>query len=176
MTAEEYMVLGDTHERYELIDGVVCMSPKPTRRHQKVLCLLQMQYEAFMEAHPGFEYYPDVDVRFDDRHVYAPDMSCFVPGRVPPLDEPLVIAPDLAIEVVSPGSMATDLVRKRADYGRFGVREYWVVDPERGTVRCFRSRAGQLHEVEVPGDTLASEAIAGFVFDLTGLRALSHRP
>lgn len=175
LTATEYLSLGETTDRYELIDGVVCMSPKPSRRHQKMLCLVQTQFESFIRKHPGHEYYPDVDIRFDDRHVYAPDMCCFVPGRVPPLDEVLEIAPDLIIEVLSPSSAALDLVRKRADYGVFGVREYWIIDPGSGVVRCFRNREGQMVEAAVPYDAIASEAIPGFVLDLDPVRELSRR-
>lgn len=175
MNAGAFLALGETPERYELIDGVVAMSPKPSRRHQKVLCLIQAQYEAFMGEHPGFEYYPDVDIRFDERHVYAPDMCCFVPGRVPPLDEVLDIAPDLVIEILSPSNAALDLVRKRADYGRFGVREYWVVDPASGSVRCFRAADGEMGESAVRGDHLESLAIPGFALDLRPLRELSSR-
>ena len=55
MTAEEYLALGETNARYELIDGVVCMSPKPSPLHQKILRFIQGQLEAFLDSNPGFD-------------------------------------------------------------------------------------------------------------------------
>lgn len=174
MTADEYLALGETDENYELIDGEVRMSPKPSRRHQKALCLIQAQFESFMRANPGFDYYPDVDIRFNAEHVFAPDMCCFRPGRLPPLDEVLTIAPDLVIEILSPANMAADLIKKRAAYARFGVPEYWVVDPTTGGVRCFRARDGEFEETLCTGASLTSEATPGFTLDLTPLRRLAQ--
>lgn len=175
LTAEEFLALGETSERYELVDGVVCMSPKPSPRHQRALRLLQRQFEAFIDSNPGFDYYPDVDIRFDSRHVYAPDICCFRPGRVSSLDATIDVPPDLIVEILSPGSKAIDLTRKRADYGRFGVGEYWVLDPQSGGVRCFRSDGEQLVEVSVGSDaSLSSVAIEGFVLDLAPFKALAR--
>ncbi len=170
MTAEEFLSLGETSECYELVDGVVSKSPKPSRDHQRILSLLIFECELFKRANPGVEYYPDIDVCFDARHVYQPDLCVYRAGRVPALPAALDVAPDLVVEILSPSNRAFDLVRKRADYGRFGVREYWVFDPADGKVRCFRNRDGQLAEVSVEGDTIASEAIEGFVLRLSQIR------
>jgi Uma2 family endonuclease len=177
MSAEEYLALGETFERYELVDGVVIMSPRPTRAHQLVLRLIMRQLEAFLdELSPEssqFDYYPDVDIRFGPRCVYAPDLCCYLPGRAPPLTATLDIAPDLIIEILSPGNKTHDLIRKRADYGRFGVREYWIIDPADGGVRSFRLRDAELIEFPVAGDSVASEAIPGLALDLRPLRKLA---
>lgn len=178
MTAGEFLSLGETSERYELIDGVVSMSPRPSRRHQRILCLLQIQLEAYVKSSPGAAYFPEIDIRFDKRHVYAPDLSCFAPGRAPSLDGPLDTLPDLIIEILSPSTEALDLVRKRADYGRLGgggVREYWVVNPVDGSVRAFHLRARELLECEVSGDSLPSIALPGFTLALQPLKDLSSQ-
>lgn len=178
MTAEGYLALGETSENYELVDGVVIMSPRPSRQHQKVLRLIMRQFEAFLDAHPDgdsrFDFYSDVDIRFSPRCVYAPDLCCFLTGRVPPLHATLDIPPDLIVEILTPGNKTPDLIRKRADYGRFGVREYWVIEPADGAVRSFRRRDADLIELPVAGDSLASEAIEGFVLDLRPLRVLAR--
>ncbi len=161
MTAHEYLAIGETQERYELIDGVVHRPPRPTPRHQKMLCLLLFQVELFLDAHPGFDCYPSVDIKFNATYVYAPDLCCLQPGRAPPLDATIDVAPDLIMEILLPASRKHDLIRKRADYGHFGVREYWVVDPADGSIRCFRQRGGQMVEAPVVGDSLRSEAIEG---------------
>jgi Uma2 family endonuclease len=178
MSAEEYLALGETFEHYELVDGVVTMSPRPSRAHQLVLRLIMRQFEAFLDELPPesrpVDYYPDVDIRFGPRCVYAPDLCFYLPGRVPPLTATLDIAPDLIIEILSPGNKTHDLIRKRADYGRFGVREYWIIDPADGGVRSFCRRDADLVEFPVVGDSLASEAVEGFVLDLRPLRALAR--
>jgi Uma2 family endonuclease len=173
MTAEEYLALGENEERYELIDGVVCMSPTPSPLHQKILRLLQRQLETFIDANPGFDYYPDTDVRLDTQYVLALDLACYRPGRVPRVPRQLDVPPDLAIEILSPSNRAHDLTQKRGFDERFGVGEYWVVDPENGNVRCFRRSQEKLVESAVTGDSLASQALTGFVLDLRPLSALA---
>ena len=173
MTASEYLALGETRERYELIDGVVCMSPSPTPRHQKLLRAIYRQLESFIDANPGFDYFQDSDVVLGSQIVYEPDISCYRPGRIPAMPHHLTQPPDLVIEILSPGSKAFDLTTKKDDYERFGVHEYWAIDPADARVRCYR-RQGQLFiETPVTGDFLESTGWPGFVLDLLPLRALA---
>lgn len=75
MTAEEYLALGETDKRYELIDGVVFMSPAPTMRDQRVRDLIMAQLIA-CEAHaPGMMSVSEADVRMTRGKVYRPDIS-----------------------------------------------------------------------------------------------------
>jgi Uma2 family endonuclease len=150
------------------------MSPTPSPLHQKILRFIQRQLEAFLDSNPGFDYYPDTDIRMDAGYVLAPDLSCYRPGRLSLLPKRLDVAPDLAIEILSPSNRAYDLAQKRSYYERFGVEEYWVVDPPTGNVRCFRRYEGRLEEMPVTGDSVESAALPGFVLDLKPLRALAH--
>jgi Uma2 family endonuclease len=173
MTASEYLALGETAERTELIDGVVCMSPRPTTRHQAALSLVQFQLELFVRSSPGFRYFPDVDLELGPSTVYAPDLVCYRPGRVTGFPGALTEAPDLIVEVLSPGTKAFDLTTKKDDYERFGVGEYWAVDPGDGRVRCYCRQETLLVEAPVSGDTLASTALPGFTLDIRPLRDLA---
>ena len=83
MSAAQYLSLGPTEQRFELIDGVVVMSPSPSDTHQRILRLIQRQLEYFIDDHPGFDYLPDVDFRLSESKVYTPDSACFSPGRLP---------------------------------------------------------------------------------------------
>lgn len=172
MTAEEFLALGETNEHYELIDGVVRMSPTPSREHQRVLSLLIFQFELFKQGHAGFDYYPDISVRFSPHHVLEPDLACFVRGRLGNDAGPIQVAPDLVIEILSPSNRAYDLTQKRALYERFDVGEYWVIDPSTGNARCFRLQEGRFEEAAVIGDVLESRVLTGFVLDLKPLRAM----
>ncbi|MCA3005546.1 MAG: Uma2 family endonuclease [bacterium] len=177
MTADDYLSLGETADRYELIDGVVVMSPSPSPQHGDAVAELIYQLKAFARLQmPGARVLAETDLRLADTLVYRPDVMVFAStGQPARAAARLQSPPDLLIEVLSPSSMQLDLVTKRDDYGRFGVREYWVVDPADGAVRCFRLEAGVLQETAAGGDRLASAAVAGLVLDLTALRTALGR-
>ena len=80
--------------------------------------------------------------------------------------------PAVILEVLSPDSKPLDLITKRDAYDRFGVREYWVIDPESGQMRAWRIQQGRFEAVEAQGDRFASEAVAGFVLELASVRDL----
>ena len=65
-------------------------------------------------------------------------------------------APDLAVEIVSPQSRRYDSETKRADYERFGVLEYWLIDPQRGSFTFLRLASGRYAEVAAEGDLFRS--------------------
>ena len=81
MTAAEYCSIGETPDRYELIDGVVSMSPRPGSRHQAFLWALVQQIAPYAER-SGARFFPEVELVLNDRTVYTPDLMCFAPGRV----------------------------------------------------------------------------------------------
>ena len=77
----------------------------------------------------------------------------------------------MILEVLSPGTKRRDLGTKRADYERFGVDEYWIIDPAaKRTFTCLRRKADHLVEVPVPARSFRSQAVPGFVLDLAALR------
>lgn len=176
MDADKYFAIGETLEWYELIDGVVCMSPSPTARHQYVAGAVFAQLLAFVEADPCGFVFMELDVQLGQGPqgrdlVYRPDVSFVHKTRLPSLPERLRIAPDLVVEVVSATSARMDRETKRDDYERAGVPEYWIVDPDEQRVTFLRLTEGRYVEVRPTGDTFASVAVPGFVFNLTRLRA-----
>jgi Uma2 family endonuclease len=166
MTADEYLALGETRERYELIDGVIAMSPSPTPRHQHVIFEICRQLGRFGEQSPGMLVFPDTDLVLHPSRVYRPDVSVYARGRATLSVQRLTLPPDLIIEVLSPGTKALDLITKRDDYGAFGVREYWAVDPDDGTARAWTCDGGAMVDRGVARGTLASTAFPGLVLDL----------
>lgn len=173
MTADEFLALGETPQRYQLIDGVVLMSPSPRTLHSRVLIEITAQLHAF-EARGGVvDMYSETDLRVNDRSVYQPDLLAYARGYSHP--PPLLLAspPDLIVEVLSPSTARQDLQTKRAAYERFGVREYWVVDADRASVQVWRHDGHAYTAAPCEGNTLASTAIPGFVLDLKPLRRLA---
>lgn len=172
MTADEYLALGETPERYELIDGMVVMSPSPIPLQNEVALEIAFQLKAHAARAEPVRVFPETDVRFADGTVYRPDLCAYRAGRLPSKVEHLDAPPDLIVEILSPGSKPLDLITKRDDYERFGVGEYWAVDPSNAMVRCWRRQGARLLETPVEGDTVPSGALAGFSLDLRPLRAI----
>ena len=124
-------------ERWELFHGTAfAMSPAPQRIHQGLVVRLLVQLSAFFEGKsckpyvaPVDVFFPDGDEALDDIDlVLQPDLMVVCdPGKL--IDEGIRGAPDLIIEVLSPGTAMRDQTDKRDIYEKKGVREYWVVNP-----------------------------------------------
>lgn len=132
-------------EPWEIIDGVPYnMSPAPSRRHQLILGRLFRKFADFMENGTCQVYIAPFDVRlsedFSDDHlvenVVQPDLSVFCDQEKLD-DQGAVGAPDLVVEILSPSTAAKDMKTKLLLYQKFGVQEYWLVDPEKKTVERF---------------------------------------
>ena len=131
-TLDDYYALPDDR-RVELIDGVFYDMASPTDLHQAILGQLYLQFTACMDNHPECEvFFAPLDVRLhsDNYTMVQPDLM-IICNRADHDRRRINGAPDFVIEILSPSSRAHDLYRKLAEYARAGVREYWVVDPER---------------------------------------------
>jgi Uma2 family endonuclease len=170
MTADEFFALGETAERLELIDGVISMSPSPSPTHQEIITELLAQIGGAAAKKAGYRVFPDTDVEFAQGIVYRPDIAVYAPGRISGRVSRLTAAPELVIEVLSPGSMALDLVTKRGDYERFGVNEYWAVGSVDARVRAWRREGGRFTDSIVGDSVLECREIAGLRVDLAALR------
>lgn len=169
MSADEYLALGETQQRYELIDGVVCISPSADARHNEVLFELSGQLREVVRRRL-VRVFPDTDVRFNAGVVYRPDLSIYRAERISPRIERLPTPPDVVIELLSPGSRSLDRVTKQADYGQFGVGEYWLIDPHDLTARVWNRAQGPWAEDRPCSTTLNSLTIPGVAIDLAAAR------
>jgi Uma2 family endonuclease len=104
-----------------------------------------------------------------------PDASVFLDGRRPPARGPVREPPDIAIEIVSPGlaDVRRDRVEKVADYAAFGVRWYWMLDPQLRTFEVLELRAGAYAHVGAgtSGEVREIPGCPGLVLDLDDLWA-----
>lgn len=133
MTADDYLALAEDGRRYQLFDGeLVEMTPGPSVRHQLVLQRLFLRlHEHDSEGAMGTLLVSPVDVILGPRTVVQPDLIFISAARAAALDMDRVrIAPDLVVEVLSPGTRAEDLGHKAEIYAAAGVVHYWLVDPE----------------------------------------------
>lgn len=142
LTVEDFELFPDDGRRHELIDGEHCVTPAPNTRHQRILIHLISVLDPFVrERGLGEIFAAPYDVILSDTDVVEPDLLFLSRERLDLLTEKnLHGAPDLVVEVVSESSRRMDEVVKRKLYERFGVREYWVVDPVVETVKVYRLR------------------------------------
>ncbi|HEU5431635.1 MAG TPA: Uma2 family endonuclease [Thermomicrobiales bacterium] len=115
----------------ELIDGEIVMTPSPVPRHQVILTrLLRRLGDAVTEASRGLALPAPLDVWFDEANIMQPDIIVLLNDRLGQVTAKLIEqAPNLLVEVVSPTSRVRDRAVKRTRYARFGVPEYWLVEP-----------------------------------------------
>jgi Uma2 family endonuclease len=130
--------------RYELYDGEVYVVPAPIPRHQVVQSELTERLREFCRQHGGFAVDSPIDIVFSDYDVVQPDVIVFGPARahLVDLDRAIRHAPDLCVEVLSPSTEAADRGRKLQMFARYGVPEYWIVDPVSETIEVHRLEAG----------------------------------
>lgn len=140
MTIREYRLLPEDGRRWELVEGEFVMTPVPSTTHQKVSRMLQYQLITQLEL-TGLADVIDApcDVVFDELNVVQPDLVIVARARASIITERAVEgSPDVLVEILSPSSGDRDRYLKRRLYARFGVREYWIVDPVRGLVEAYR--------------------------------------
>lgn len=169
MRAEDYLAIGQTRERYELVNGVVVMSPSPRPRHWKVIQELVLQFSEHERRGGTADVYAETDLQLHEFAVFKPDICVYASRSDGGIPERLTLPPDLVIEVLSPGTEAFDLITKKDEYEQRGIREYWVIDPADARVRAWRIEHGRFVESIVSGDALPCHAIAGFALDLRRL-------
>jgi Uma2 family endonuclease len=159
-TYSEYARLPDDGNRYEVIDGEVCVTPAPGLPHQRVAAKLFRHLSAYVEANELGEVLWDVDVLFVSGQYLRPDMV-FVPRDAILTDRGVESAPGLVVEVLSPHSALIDRVKKppRPRYRDFGIPEYWVVDQQARAVEVYRLREGII-EPDVRTDRLVWQPVA----------------
>jgi Uma2 family endonuclease len=123
-------------DRHELIDGELVVTPSCTLQHQLVLGDVIFSLDTLVRnANLGTILPGPIGVRFTPDNVLIPDMIYVVRGRQHVIGPKVVDAPpDLIVEVLSDETRKRDVKVKRDLYARFGVQEYWIIDPEARTV------------------------------------------
>lgn len=172
MTADQYLGLPETREQYELVDGVVIVSPSATWGHQRIAREILLQLTQFLEAHPVGEAVSDVDVRLRDDLVLRPDVVFLTAAKAARVTGYIAEPPDVVVEIVSPGAAERDLHEKRSDYESAGVAEYWVIDPQAGAMHFFRLENGKYRAGSASDDRYACEVVRGFELRLERIRVL----
>lgn len=139
-TYEDYCLLPEDGKRYELIEGDFFVSPSPSTLHQVVSRRLQFALMTQLEK-PGIAQIFDapMDVILEPTTVVQPDLIVVGSDRRHIITARAIEgAPNVLIEILSPSSLDRDQYIKRKLYERFGIPEYWIVDPDHGFIEVWR--------------------------------------
>jgi Uma2 family endonuclease len=139
LTYRDYAALPDDGRRYELYEGEIEVTPSPSTRHQAVSRNLVMLLGAYLkEKNRGVLFHAPVDLILSDTTVLQPDLLMVARGRENIISQRGIEGPpDLVIEVLSPSTAARDRAGKAQLYARYGVRHYWLVDPDARRIECL---------------------------------------
>ncbi len=142
---EDYLKLPVDGKTYQIIGGNLFMTAAPLVYHQAISRNLGFIIWEFVKEHDmGEEYDAPIDVVFSSVNVVQPDIIYISKERLNIKKEKAIYgAPDMVIEILSPTTREMDVLFKKALYQRFGVREYWLVDPEEKKVEVFFIEGGK---------------------------------
>ncbi len=153
---------------YELINGELVRKQAPTLRHQTISGNIFFRIRLFLEEkQSGKVFSAPLDVVLDDGNAYHPDVLFVKKERFFILDEKEQIvngAPDLVVEILSKSTAPYDRGDKKDIYEIHGVKEYWLVDPQKKSVEVYslldeRFRLTQYHEET---GVVKSQVLEGF--------------
>ncbi len=168
LTWLEYLDLPFETRNMDLIDGrVIVNAPGPN--HERVVGYLLRAYFEWAEdrADPGeFSTQQPVGIAVD--RGYQPDLSWWPEDRCSTDAEEAAFVglPSIVVEVLSPSTRARDRVRKRNDYERIGIAEYWIIDPvSKSAILLRRSGPSAPYDVQLSvatDETITSPLLPGF--------------
>lgn len=164
---EDYLRLPDNGLRYEVIKGALYMTPSPGSKHQRAIARLYGKLWDYLQEQPeGEALFTPLDMRLPELNTtLQPDLLFIAGDRLDIIKENCIEgAPDLIMEVISPGNPDYDRRTKFYTYAQAGVREYWLVDPEARTIDIYvlRGQAYALLGQFGPEAQTRSEVLAGF--------------
>ena len=147
----------DEDERIEIIDGEAFITATPLRVHHEIIRELLLQIGNYLQGKRCRVYPAPFGVRLFEQDGDRPeDVDTMVEPDITVVCDPEKLdqygckgAPDMVIEILSPSNRRHDLLVKHRLYQRAGVREYWIVDPEKNVVQVHQLEDGHYGAAEV---------------------------
>jgi Uma2 family endonuclease len=143
LTVHDYLELPEGGPRYQLVDGDLHMAPAPNFFHQEIIGRIFLLLGKYLERNPvGALGLSPLDVFLTETNVFQPDLLFFTNERASiKRADGVHGAPDLVIEVLSPGTSRLDQGSKKRVYARCGVTELWLIAPDAREVTVYNLRA-----------------------------------
>lgn len=150
-TYNDYAALPSDGKRYEIVEGVLYMSPSPNIIHQRIAGRIFRYLATYIEdAGLGLVLDAPTDVELSPIDVLQPDVLVVLNAGLEKVQELKVVgAPDLVVEVASPSTSTQDRNKKYRVYAKAGVMEYWIVDPGTQTVEVLVLEAGEYRSLGI---------------------------
>jgi len=156
---------------FELLRGRLIMSPSPTTQHQLILGKLYKIFEAAEIESDGLCYMAPMDVVFSDDTILQPDLLYIAKQRRHIAKDRIEGAPDLVIEILSPATDRRDRTEKLDLYAKYGVAEYWLVDPSSQLFQFLLLKDGNYVIQQQPDDHYQSPRLPEVAIDLAAFWA-----
>lgn len=175
VSADEYFSLRDDGYRYEVFDGVMHVSPSREIWHQAIVghVVFHLANQIDRLRTGKFMFGSDVNVTPHTPNsptIYCPDALMVWNADMPRGRDWITRPPAIAIEVVADETRSSDTKCKPRDYARFGVGEYWLIDPGQDAMRVFRNTDSRFETTPTLPDRLASQIVAGLELQLEPIR------
>lgn len=165
-TYQDYAAIPDDGRRYEVVNGVLYMSPSPGRWHQETVGEVFAHLRAYVKSHKlGQVYLAPFDVELAPNIIVQPDVMLILHTNSGIItDSHIVGTPDLIVEVASPGTASYDRRDKQAIYALSCLPEYWLVDPLAHTVELLLLQSGHYRSLGIfhGQSTLPSPTLPNF--------------
>jgi Uma2 family endonuclease len=159
----------DDGRQYELYDGEVIVVPSPFLRHHRVGSHVEALLREYEERNGGITGRAPLDIVLTEYDVIQPDVVFFRADRRHLIEnwEVTRVPPDLAVEVLSRSTERRDRGRKMDLLARFGVPEYWIIDPVGNVLELYQLQSGSYVLTAVAGekDRVESPTLAGLSFE-----------
>ncbi len=155
----------ESNQPTELWDGELIMSPAPSFFHQKIVFRFQKALNDWVVAHRlGEVVGAPIDMVLSPHRVVQPDVAFIANERLNIIERGIMGPADLVLEVISLGGRNRDRIEKRDLYEQYGVKEYWIVDPESETVDVLELVNGrfELAMHRKAGESASSPLLPGF--------------
>ena len=159
--------------RYEIHGGELVVVPSPLPRHRIAALATFTLLREHTAAAGGIVLAAPLDIVFAEHDVVQPDVVFFRAERRHLVQPDAVTrhAPDIVVEVLSPSTASTDRGRKMRTFARYGVPEYWIVDPlaRQVEVRALVDGAYRTTRVAAGGETVRSALLPDLTFEAARL-------
>lgn len=174
---EEYLKLREeSDERLEYIDGVICMSPSPSIKHQLVSSNLHIEFGIYLKGRSCKVFSAPTDIQLsredvEDKKIVIPDLS-IICDQNNFTDNRYIGVPTLIVEILSPSNQGHDLVTKFNLYMKYGVKEYWIINPMKQAITVYALNLEGLYEqadIKVGSGIIESVVLEGFKVGLETL-------
>jgi Uma2 family endonuclease len=173
LTYQDYLQMPDDRNRREILGGDLYVTPAPSPLHQRVLVNLAEVLNQWVRARAIGKVFPSpIDVVLSQVDVVQPDLAYVSADRLQIVTGTGIQgAPDLAIEILSPSTARLDRGRKMETYARFGVQEYWLIDPDDRVAEqhVLENQVFRLAARASENQALTSALLAGLIVDLSAV-------